>query len=837
MVNLQGKESTALKTIQQSLITNLNIIASDSRLKTINDKIVDSRYTFKLIKETGTLPISSERCSLLYKNWLYIAGSHISGAELIIIDINTMGIVKQVSLSTVSGEIPLFILRDGTYYYINVGGSGSHVIKGLLETGEVLISKALVIGDTRGMGMDNDYLYTVDVTGKIYKIDKATITRQQVGTSVYREPSHLLCQNGYIYITGLSNTPSLGDVIKVSTTDISTVVATASNNIESTRLLIDGDYLYTASTGGIVKKWLLSDLSYINTFYNTNANNPIYTFKKALNNFWIGDSLGTTYRVSETGDLLTKIQTSNSANYVLEIDETNQILYRNASDDVTIAKYQIIDNLQNNHSTTVLKTDDLVTLNTAGVWVDNVYTLNDMSMTCNTLSNGHLRQLSFNGTTTADSTFILATPNVNNKLTPDKSYILNGVKSTDSLSTVFIRLTRYQNQDGSGLNKVTEKVAGDFKVFIAANDNYLYYKIEIVIKSGVTLTNSLYNNIPSIIPSSITYKQGEGPYLIKDLKNTQLNTSDKRNYAYKLDCRLFLFSTSESLSEYGKIIVLNKNTLNVETTISTSAGKSSTGFAYDDNFIYISVIKLVSTAYHVHINKYNRQTLAFIEQSPSIYSGSSPYVNVEEMLILNGFLFVPVNVARLVYKINPATWSVSTTLYFVGPLKVLKLNNTSFVLTGTNTLNNTDANYRKSIICDDNLNVLQVLPHNTIETTPTVHLALFLKNNFLTTISQSGLFTRYDLTTYQVVRQIQPEFTNFVHGSALLINDKILVRSKGVVYLYDLDFNLIKKWAFNTTTNVDGFLQCDENYIIEYFNNADAIVYKKQFIDMTEGVI
>ena len=47
MVNLQGKESTALKTIQQSLITNLNIIASDSRLKTIVDKIADSKYRIK----------------------------------------------------------------------------------------------------------------------------------------------------------------------------------------------------------------------------------------------------------------------------------------------------------------------------------------------------------------------------------------------------------------------------------------------------------------------------------------------------------------------------------------------------------------------------------------------------------------------------------------------------------------------------------------------------------------------------------------------------------------------------------------------------------------------
>ncbi len=56
MVNLQGKESTALKTIQQSLNNNLNIIASDSRLKTIVDKIADSRYRIKdLSTITGTI--------------------------------------------------------------------------------------------------------------------------------------------------------------------------------------------------------------------------------------------------------------------------------------------------------------------------------------------------------------------------------------------------------------------------------------------------------------------------------------------------------------------------------------------------------------------------------------------------------------------------------------------------------------------------------------------------------------------------------------------------------------------------------------------------------------
>lgn len=496
MVNLQGQETTALKTIQQSLEDNLNIIASDSRLKTINDKIADSRYTFKLLGETGTLPITSERPSLLYKNWLYVAGGHDTGCGLIIIDVNTMQIVKQVCLSSVVFSPIQIIISDDTYYYLT-SISGGLVVKGLLETGEVLISKQLAIGGTRGMCMDNNYLYTVDITGKIYKIDKATITRQEVGVSVYKEPSHLLCQDGFIYITGLSDAPNLGNIIKVSTDNINTVVATATNNIQSSRLLIDGDYLYTASINGIVKKWLLSDLSYVSTVYSTNAGLYIGTIKKSLGNIWLGDAAGNTYRVSESGILLATLQTSVSYNFVLEIDEYNNVLYRNAFNDVTVAKYQIIDNLQNNISTTVIKTTDLVTLNTAGTWVDTVYTLNDMSMDCNTLENGYLRQLSFTGTTTADSEFIIHDFNANKKLTAATDYILNGVKSTDSLSTVFVRLILSENADGSGATTTIEKVAGDFSITTTTN---LYYKISIIIKSGVTLSASSYDNIPNLYP-------------------------------------------------------------------------------------------------------------------------------------------------------------------------------------------------------------------------------------------------------------------------------------------------------------------------------------------------
>ena len=56
MVNILGNKDNGLKAIQKSLEDNLNITASDSRLKTIVDKITDSRYRIKdLSTITGTI--------------------------------------------------------------------------------------------------------------------------------------------------------------------------------------------------------------------------------------------------------------------------------------------------------------------------------------------------------------------------------------------------------------------------------------------------------------------------------------------------------------------------------------------------------------------------------------------------------------------------------------------------------------------------------------------------------------------------------------------------------------------------------------------------------------
>lgn len=844
MVTFENK-NTNLNKISEALEGNLNIIPSDNRLKTIVNKIADSRYTFKLLDETDTLPISSERDTLLYRNWLYVAGSHDNGCALIIIDITTMQIIKQVFLSSVSFWVIQTIIRDDTYYYLT-STSGGLVVKGLLETGEVLISKQLGIGGTRGMCMDNDYLYTVDITGKIYKIDKATITRQAVGVSIYKEPSHLLCQDGFIYITGLSNSPNLGDVVKVSTDDINTVVATASNNIQSARLLIDGDYVYTASVNGVVKKWLLSDLSYVSTVYSTNSSVQIVTIKKSLGDIWLGDVAGNTYRVSESGVLLTSLKTSASFNFVLEVDESNQILYRNASDDITVAKYQIIDNLQNHTSTTVIKTADVITLNTAGTWLDTVYTLNAMSITCNTLTNGYLRQLSFSGTTTADTTFVLAVPNVNNKLTPNKSYILNGVKSTDSLSTVFIRLTQYQNPDGSGLTKITEKVSGDFKVFIAANDDYLYYKIEIVIKSGVTLTNSLYNNIPAMVPSSITYEQGEGPYLIKDL-STITNTVSCYKFEI-IDGRLFVLPTSASA---GTIEVRDYQTGELLKTINDGATVGVAGICFDNDYIYI--VKCVETITDkkyrdVYVRKYNRCTLDFVSESPILYTGISSTSginssNIFGMVEHGEYLYLACVQAMQVVgdfhkirKIKKTDFSSVLEIIWRTPLNIIPHEN-GFFVTGINTKLSSDTKYRRVEFFDWDLNVIQTFPQTTLAVNNFRYG--FYKGDFLYVANDGGVLVKYQISTNTIMAETQISETAVVHNIILTNDNYILLQTNTAkIMLYDLSLNFVKMWDFYETTTTSGYMVVDNNNTIwtQSISHPNTI-YKKQFIDLTSGVM
>lgn len=845
MVTFENKQTNLTK-VTEALENSLGIVTEDNRLSTIVNKISDSRYSFKLVDETETLPISSERPSLLYKNWLYVAGSHDTGCGLVIIDTDTMKIIKQVFLSSVYFQNPVSIVNDDIYYYIAFSTAGL-LVRGLLETGEVVNTTVQsVIGAARAMCVDEAYLYLASSAKRIYKIDKTTLIIAQTGNEIYNSPLDLKCVGDFIYITGTGTSPNTGVVAKIAKSDINTIVATTSNiyNSEVTsRILIDEEHLYTASVTGIIKKWLLSDLSYISDFYSNGTD--VCTIKKLLGDFLIGDINGKTSRLDSDGNLLSTLTTSSSSNYVLEIDEINQILYRNARDDITIAKYQIVDNLQNNMSQTVIKTANLVSLNTAGTWADTVYTLNGMTMTCNTLSNGYLRELSFTGTTTADSEFVLAVPNVNNKLTPNKSYILNGVKSTASLSTVFIRLTQYQNPDGSGLNKVTEKIAGDFKVFIAANDDYLYYKIEIIIKSGVTLNNSLYNNIPSMLPSSITYEQGEGPYLIKDL-STITNTI----FCYKLtiiDGKLFVLPTTTNA---GTIEVRDYQTGELLKTINDEANVGVTGICFDNDYIYIAkgVETITDKKYRdIYVRKYNRCTLDFIAESPILYTGVSGtiYTNSSNIfgMVENGeYLYLAciqttqvVGDFHKIRKIKKTDFSQVAEITWDTPLNIIKHEN-GFFVGGGNTKLSSDTKYRRVEFLDWDLNIIQTFPQTSL-TIQNFRYG-FYKGDYLYVTNDSGVLVKYQISTNTIMAETQISEAAVIRN-IVLINDNFLLLQTNTskIMLYDLNLNFVKLWDFYNTTTTSGQMLCDNNNTIwtQAGSQPDKI-YKKQFIDLTKDI-
>ena len=126
-----------------------------------------------------------------------MAGSHDAGCGLIIIDINTMEIIKQVFLSSTLYQNVISILSDGTFYYMGFS-SGGLLVRGLLETGEVVNTNVQVIGGTRAMCLDENYIYTVSSTGRIYKVDKITLTILQTGNVIYNSPFDIKCVGDFL---------------------------------------------------------------------------------------------------------------------------------------------------------------------------------------------------------------------------------------------------------------------------------------------------------------------------------------------------------------------------------------------------------------------------------------------------------------------------------------------------------------------------------------------------------------------------------------------------------------------------------------------------------------
>ena len=114
MVNLQGKKTTTSREIKDALNSNLNITAADSRLKTIVDKITDSRYRIKDLS-TITDTVSCYKFEII-DGRLFVLPNTENAGTIEVRDYQTGVLLKTIDGGSNVGVIS--ICFDADYIYI-----------------------------------------------------------------------------------------------------------------------------------------------------------------------------------------------------------------------------------------------------------------------------------------------------------------------------------------------------------------------------------------------------------------------------------------------------------------------------------------------------------------------------------------------------------------------------------------------------------------------------------------------------------------------------------------------------------------------------------------------
>ncbi len=78
-----------------------------------------------------------------------------------------------------------------------------------------------------------------------------------------------------------------------------------------------------------------------------------------------------------------------------------------------------------------------------------------------------------------------------------------------------------------------------------------------------------------------------------------------------------------------------------------------------------------------------------------------------------------------------------------------------------------------------------------------------------------------------------------IYNIILINNDFLLLQTNtSKILLYDLNLNFIKMWDFYNTTVVGGYILSDNNNTIwAQSASQPTTIYKKQFIDLSSGVM
>jgi hypothetical protein len=356
----------------------------------------------------------------------------------------------------------------------------------------------------------------------------------------------------------------------------------------------------------------------------------------------------------------------------------------------------------------------------------------------------------------------------------------------------------------------------------------------------------LYNNIPSIIPSNIIYEKGEGPYLIKDL-STITDTISCWRFEI-IDGKIFLLPNTVNA---GTIEVRDYQTNALLKTINDGVNVGVAGICFDNNHIYIAncVETITDKKYRdVYVHKYNRCTLEFISESPVLYTGVSETSvtnssNIFGMVEHGEYLYLACvqtvqivqEITHRILKIKKADFSKFAEISWSTPLNIIEHENGFFVL-GANTKSG-GSKYRRVELLDWDLNIIQTFPQTSLTIQNFRHG--FYKGDYLYVGNDAGVLVKYQISTNTIVAETQISEIASI-WSIVLINDNhiLLQTNTSKIMLYDLNLNFVKMWDFYNTTTTVGQMLCDNNNTIwTQSSSQPTTIHKKQFIDLSRGVM
>jgi len=285
MVNLQGKKTTTSREIKDALSSNLNIIASDSRLKTIVDKIADSRYR---IKDLSTITNVNRLYNMsLVDGKLFILPTASNLGNIQVFDYQTDVLLKTINHSGANVETTA-ICYDAGYIYISKCVQRTtdkkyrdvYVRKYNRLTLDLVSESPILYTGVTGTNATNssniyemtengEYLYlacvqnmdTAGVFDKILKIKKTDFS--SVADIAWNIPLNIIKHTNGFFVTGYNGISGDVKYRRIDLLDwdlgiIQTLPKTTTTSSTPRNGFYKDDFLYVANDDGVLVKYQVS---------------------------------------------------------------------------------------------------------------------------------------------------------------------------------------------------------------------------------------------------------------------------------------------------------------------------------------------------------------------------------------------------------------------------------------------------------------------------------------------------------------------------------------------------------------------------------------------------